>query len=115
VQLLSLNFLKRAIEPSLLFNSINTLYGSIDADNEKARSIFVEAKRTCSVTNCMNVSLDHVPLEKEINYIRNFVTLQQLRTNDRLRVTVLIGRKYFPFQGTTVVTGATGETHSKAP
>jgi LytS/YehU family sensor histidine kinase len=35
---------------------------------------------------------DQVPLEKEINYIHNFIDLQKLRTNERLKVTFNTGQ-----------------------
>ncbi len=82
-----LEFLKGQLNPHFFFNSINTLYGSIDSGNEKARSILLKLSDMLryQLYECAG---EHVPLEKEINYIRNFVDLQQLRTSERLRVTL---------------------------
>jgi two-component system LytT family sensor kinase len=91
-----LEFLKGQLNPHFFFNSINTLYGSIDADNEKARSILLKLSDMLRY-QLYECDTDHVTLEKEINYIRNFVDLQQLRTNDRLRVTMTIDERVSPF------------------
>jgi two-component system LytT family sensor kinase len=91
-----LEFLKAQLNPHFFFNSINTLYGSIDADNEKARSILIKLSDMLRY-QLYECATDHVPLEKEVNYIRNFVDLQQLRTNERLHVTLAIDEKISPF------------------
>jgi len=84
-----LEFLKGQLNPHFFFNSINTLYGSIDAGNEKARSILLKLSDMLRY-QLYECATEQVPLEKEINYIRNFVDLQQLRTSERLKVTLTI-------------------------
>lgn len=82
-----LEFLKGQLNPHFFFNSINTLYGSIQPENELARSILLK------LSNMLRYQLyectdDFVPLEKEIAYIHNFTDLQKLRANDKLQVNI---------------------------
>lgn len=91
-----LEFLKGQLNPHFFFNSINTLFGSIDADNEKARSILLKLSDMLRY-QLYECTAEYVPLEKEISYIRNFVDLQQLRANERLRVALAIDENVSSF------------------
>jgi LytS/YehU family sensor histidine kinase len=86
-----LAFLKGQLNPHFFFNSINTLYGSIQSDNNEARSILLKLSDMLRY-QLYECATDQVPLEKEINYIHNFIDLQKLRTNERLKVTFNTGQ-----------------------
>ena len=73
-----LDYLKAQFNPHFLFNSINSIYGHIDRKNYKARDMlhtFSEMLRY-QLYEC---NADHITIEKEINYIRNYIVLQQSR------------------------------------
>ena len=73
-----LDYLKAQFNPHFLFNSINSIYGHIDRKNYKAREMlhtFSEMLRY-QLYECNS---DHITIEKELNYIRNYVLLQQSR------------------------------------
>jgi LytS/YehU family sensor histidine kinase len=91
-----LEFLKGQLNPHFFFNSINTLYGSIDANNENARTILLKLSDMLRY-QLYECSTNWVPIEKEINYIHNFVDLQKLRTNERLHVAMTIDEKLSAF------------------
>src|SRR6201996_8572720 len=80
-----LDFLKAQFNPHFLFNSINSIYGHIDRRNGKARSMlhsFSELLRY-QLYEC---NVDKIGIEKEVQYIRNYVALQQERKEENLRV-----------------------------
>ncbi|MBC7866969.1 MAG: histidine kinase, partial [Gloeobacteraceae cyanobacterium ES-bin-316] len=75
-----LNFLKSQINPHFLFNSLNAVYFLIDKTNANARAAlhkFSEMLRY-QLYECNG---DKIPIEKEIDYLRDYVALQQLRVS----------------------------------
>ena len=73
-----LDYLKAQFNPHFLFNSINSIYGHIDRKNYKAREMlhtFSEMLRY-QLYECNS---DYITIEKELNYIRNYILLQQSR------------------------------------
>jgi LytS/YehU family sensor histidine kinase len=80
-----LNFLRAQFNPHFLFNSINSIYGHIDKKNSTARTMlltFSEMLRY-QLYEC-NVEL--IDIDREINYIRNYVAIQQSRREENLLV-----------------------------
>lgn len=74
-----LQFLRSQINPHFLFNTLNTIYAS---------ALEEEANRTAKCLQMLGDMMrfmldenleDNIPLHKEINYIKNYVALQQLR------------------------------------
>lgn len=82
-----LEYLKAQISPHALFNSLNTIYGHIDRDNQKARDILLQFSELLQY-QLYDCSTGKVALEKEIGYIKNYVAFQQLRKDERLAVTL---------------------------
>jgi two-component system, LytTR family, sensor kinase len=80
-----LDFLKAQINPHALFNSLNTIYGKIDKNNYIARSTLLQFSELLryQLYDCMSEKVD---LEKELDYIRNYIAFQQLRKNDNIIV-----------------------------
>ena len=81
-----LEYLKAQINPHFLFNSINTIYFQIDKSNTTARdtlSAFSEMLRY-QLYECNG---KEIPVEKEVNYLRNYVELQRLRKDENYRIT----------------------------
>jgi two-component system, LytTR family, sensor kinase len=81
-----LDYLKAQINPHFLFNSINTIYFQIDKQNTIARdtlSAFSEMLRY-QLYECNG---KEIPIEKEVNYLKNYVELQRHRKDDNYRIT----------------------------
>jgi two-component system LytT family sensor kinase len=80
-----LDFLKAQINPHALFNSLNSIYGHIDKNNQTARNILLQFSGLLryQLYDCM---VDKISLEKEIEYIRNYIAFQQLRKDENLVV-----------------------------
>lgn len=80
-----LNFLKSQINPHFLFNSLNAVYFLIDKSNPDAR----QALHTFSDMlryQLYEANGEKIPIEKEINYLQDYVHLQQLRKDENYKV-----------------------------
>ena len=80
-----LNFLRAQFNPHFLFNSINSIYGHIDKSNKTARNmllVFSEMLRY-QLYEC---NVEQIELDRELNYIRNYIALQKSRIDERITV-----------------------------
>jgi hypothetical protein len=81
-----LKYLKAQIHPHFLFNSLNSVY-AMCIEEEAPQS----GKAVLQLSNMMRYVIsdahaDLVDLEKEINYIKNYVALQELRLGDTAQI-----------------------------
>lgn len=74
-----LSFLRSQINPHFLFNILNTLYGT--AMQEKAARTSEGIQKLGDMMRFMlyQNTLDFIPLEREVTYLRDYIHLQQLR------------------------------------
>ncbi len=82
-----LDFLKAQINPHALFNSLNTIYGHIDKSNQTARNILLKFSGLLRY-QLYDCSEEKISLEKEIEFIRNYISFQQIRKEKNLNVNV---------------------------
>ncbi|HLZ85722.1 MAG TPA: histidine kinase [Puia sp.] len=82
-----LDFLKAQFNPHFLFNSINSIYGHIDRKNGKARNMLLSFSEMLRY-QLYECDVDNIVIEKEIQYIRNYIALQQERKEENLHVQV---------------------------
>ena len=80
-----LRALKSQVNPHFLFNSLNSLRALIDEDAPKAR------ESVTRLANMLRYSLqsgqqETVPLEEEIRIVEDYLALEQIRHENRLRV-----------------------------
>ncbi len=80
-----LEFLKAQFNPHFLFNSINSIYGNIDKGNSTARNMLLTFSEMLRY-QLYECNADSISIDKEINYIKNYVALQQTRKADNLLV-----------------------------
>ncbi len=75
-----LQFLRSQINPHFLFNALNTLYGT--ALMEKAEYTAVGIQQLGDMMRFMlhENNLDFISMDKEIDYLKNYIALQKLRT-----------------------------------
>lgn len=81
-----LDFLKQQINPHFLFNSLNSVYFLIDKKNDEARNAlhrFSEMLRY-QLYECNG---EKIPVEKEMDYLNDYVKLQGLRKGDNYQIT----------------------------
>jgi len=84
-----LSFLKAQINPHFLFNTLNNIY-SLAADKSD-----LTAAAVMKLSNIMRYVLteaknDTVPLEKEIQFITDYIELQKMRTTDKTCIDFII-------------------------
>lgn len=73
-----LRYLKAQINPHFLFNTLNTIYSL--AVEQSAATAEAVVKLSAMMRYVLNdAGKDFVPLEKEIEYINNYIQLQQMR------------------------------------
>jgi len=80
-----LDFLRAQFNPHFLFNSINSIYGHIDKSNKTARNmllVFSEMLRY-QLYEC---DVESIGLDRELNYIRNYIAMQKSRMDERIAV-----------------------------
>jgi LytS/YehU family sensor histidine kinase len=82
-----LDYLKAQINPHALFNSLNTIYGHIDKNNQMARNTLLQFSELLRY-QLYDCGAEKVDLKKEIAYIKNYILFQQLRKNEQLKVLV---------------------------
>lgn len=80
-----LKYLRAQVNPHFLFNGLNTIYGSIDRENQQARDILLQFADLLRY-NLYEADVDWVELEKEANYLQNYVALQRARSDSNLNI-----------------------------
>lgn len=85
-----LDYLKAQINPHALFNSLNTIYGHINKNNQTARNILLQFSDLLRY-QLYYCSSEKVSLEKEMEYIKNYIAFQKLRKDGELVVSVEMG------------------------
>lgn len=88
-----INFLKSQINPHLLFNTLNTIYSFSIANAAETPKMILK------LSDIMRYMLyetneERVTLQKELDYISDYISLQQLRIKDR-------GEVHFDISGST--------------
>jgi two-component system LytT family sensor kinase len=82
-----LDYLKAQVNPHALLNSLNTIYGHIDKNNQPARDILLHFSDLLKY-QLYECGAEKVNLEKEMAYINNYVAFQRLRKDDKLVVNI---------------------------
>jgi two-component system, LytTR family, sensor kinase len=76
----SLQFLRSQINPHFLFNALNTLYGTALKENSEHTAGGIQKLGDMMRFMLHENNLDFIPMEKEIEYLKNYIALQKLRT-----------------------------------
>ena len=85
-------YLKAQINPHFLFNTLNSLYAlALEKSDAAPEAILkLSAMMRYIVTES---DRDAVPLEEELGYIKNYISLQRLRMDDAVSLTFIISGK----------------------
>lgn len=76
---MELAFLKSQVDPHFLFNTLNTLYGMALEEESSNTAEGIAQLGTLMRYNLHDSQADQILLTKEIDYIRKYIALQQLR------------------------------------
>lgn len=80
-----LRFLKSQINPHFLFNTLNNLYALTLKKSDKAPEIVVKLSEMMRYM-LYECNEKRVPLEKEVNYIKNYLDLEALRQGKEVEI-----------------------------
>lgn len=80
-----LSWLKAQINPHFLFNTLNSIYSlALAKDDRTAESVIQLSELMRYIMH--NANEDSIRLDKEINYINNYIALQRSRLGDTVRI-----------------------------
>lgn len=82
-----LEYLKYQINPHFFMNTLNNIHALVDIDAEKAKSTILELSKMMRFV-LYEGNKKGVPLTREFDFIRNYVTLMRLRYTDKVKITV---------------------------
>jgi two-component system, LytTR family, sensor kinase len=76
----NLQFLRSQINPHFLFNALNTLYGTALKENAEHSAEGIQKLGDMMRFMLHENNLDFISMDKEIDYLKNYILLQKLRT-----------------------------------
>lgn len=85
VKALELKTIKAHINPHFIFNSLNSIRALVDENPERARRAITE------LSNILRSSMhtektESAPMEKELDIVKDYLALENMRFEDRLRI-----------------------------
>jgi LytS/YehU family sensor histidine kinase len=80
-----LNFLKAQINPHFLFNTLNNLYYLAYTKSENTTEVIAKLSQMMRYM-IYESNYSKVPLNKEIEYMDNYISLERLRLNDQIPI-----------------------------
>lgn len=85
VKELELNTIKSHINPHFIFNSLNSIRALVDENPQRARTAITELSNI--LRSSMQVEkMETVPLHKELDIVKDYLALEQMRFEERLRI-----------------------------
>ena len=82
-----LEYLKYQINPHFFMNTLNNIHALIDIDPEKAKATILELSKMMRFV-LYEGNKKGVPLDREIAFLQNYITLMKLRYTDKVKITV---------------------------
>jgi two-component system LytT family sensor kinase len=80
-----LNFLRAQNDPHFLFNSLNSIYFQIDKTNKEAREMVMMLSEMLRY-QLYECSVEKIPIDKEIKFLKNYIELQKYRLDKNFKV-----------------------------
>ena len=82
-----LEYLKYQINPHFFMNTLNNIHALVDIDPEKAKGTILELSKMMRFV-LYEGDKQGVPLSREFDFIRNYITLMRLRYTDKVSISV---------------------------
>ena len=82
-----LEYLKYQINPHFFMNTLNNIHALVDIDPEKAKHTILELSKMMRFV-LYEGNKAGVPLDREIAFLQNYITLMKLRYTDKVRISV---------------------------
>ena len=83
-----LRALQSQINPHFLFNSLNTLYGTIPRESGEARRMVLNLAEIFRY--CLHSDRTLIPLSEEVQIIRAYLQIEALRLGDKLKTEIMM-------------------------
>ncbi|MDR5589604.1 sensor histidine kinase [Christiangramia sp. SM2212] len=83
-----LDFLRSQINPHFLFNALNTIYGTAIQENAERTSEAVQKLGDMMRFMLHENNLEKIALNKELEYLKNYVDLQRLRIDENSTISL---------------------------
>ena len=80
-----LEYLKYQINPHFFMNTLNNIHALVDIDPEKAKDTILELSKMMRFV-LYEGNKKGVPLSREFDFIRNYITLMKLRYTDKIKI-----------------------------
>ncbi|HEV8081968.1 MAG TPA: histidine kinase [Chitinophagaceae bacterium] len=84
----NLQFLRSQINPHFLFNVLNTLYGTALQENAERTSEGIQKLGDMMRFMLHENNLDFIEMNKEVEYLKNYIALQKLRTQSSAEIII---------------------------
>ena len=85
VKELELKTIKSHINPHFIFNALNSIRALIDENPNRARNAITELSNILR-SSMQAEKLETVPFEKELNIVKDYLALEHIRFEDRLKI-----------------------------
>lgn len=82
-----LNYLKMQIHPHFLFNTLNTMYGFALKKAEETPEMILKLSNLLDYL-LYQVDKPFVSLEEEVNHIKDYISLEEMRFNNKLDISI---------------------------
>ena len=82
-----LEYLRYQINPHFFMNTLNNIHALVDIDPEKAKDTILELSKMMRFV-LYEGDKKGVPLSREFEFIRHYITLMKLRYTDKVRISV---------------------------
>ena len=85
VKELELKTIKSHINPHFIFNALNSIRALVDENPQRARRAITELSNILR-SSMQTEKMETVPLEQELNIVKDYLALEQMRFEERLKV-----------------------------
>lgn len=85
VKELELKTIKAHINPHFIFNSLNSIRALVDENPQRARKAVTELSNILR-SSMQSEKLETVPFEKELSIVKDYLALENMRFEDRLKI-----------------------------
>lgn len=92
-----LEFLKSQINPHFLFNSLNSIFGTIDKQNSEARTLLLKFSDVLRY-QLYECSDDYVEIEREIESLKSYIEVQKIRKSDKTSVELVMSGSFSDYK-----------------
>ena len=84
-----LKYLKNQVNPHFFFNTLNNLYGLAQEKSDKTPEIVLKLSELMSYM-LYETNKELIPISKEMDYIRNYVSLEEQRYGNRFKCSIKV-------------------------